>query len=90
MVRALRVVTVERGVDPRGFALLPFGGAGPMHAAAIAAELGIETILCPRAGGVLSALGLCASERRRDTARTVMLSGAGLERRAPRRRRSRT
>jgi N-methylhydantoinase A len=75
MVRALRVVTVERGVDPRGFALLPFGGAGPMHAAAIAAELGIETILCPRAGGVLSALGLCASERRRDTARTLMLSG---------------
>ncbi|MGN6256196.1 MAG: hydantoinase/oxoprolinase family protein [Solirubrobacterales bacterium] len=78
MVRALRVVTVERGVDPRGFALLPFGGAGPMHAAAIAAELGIETILCPRAGGVLSALGLCASERRRDTARTVMLSGSDL------------
>jgi N-methylhydantoinase A len=78
MVRALRVVTVERGVDPRGFALLPFGGAGPMHAAAIAAELGIESILCPRAGGVLSALGLCASERRRDTARTVMLSGAAL------------
>jgi N-methylhydantoinase A len=78
MVRALRVVTVERGVDPRGFALLPFGGAGPMHAAAIAAELGIGTILCPRAGGVLSALGLCASERRRDTARTVMLSGSDL------------
>jgi N-methylhydantoinase A len=78
MVRALRVVTVERGVDPRGFALLPFGGAGPMHAAAIAAELGIETILCPRAGGVLSAFGLCASERRRDTTRTVMLTGAEL------------
>jgi N-methylhydantoinase A len=78
MVRALRVVTVERGIDPRRFALLPFGGAGPMHAAAIAAELGIETILCPRAGGVLSALGLCASERRRDTARTVMLSGEDL------------
>jgi N-methylhydantoinase A len=78
MVRALRVVTVERGIDPRSFALLPFGGAGPMHAAAIAAELGIETILCPRASGVLSALGLCASERRRDTARTVMLSGADL------------
>jgi N-methylhydantoinase A len=78
MVRALRVVTVERGVDPRGYALLPFGGAGPMHAAAIAAELGIETILCPRAGGVLSALGLCGSERRRDTARTVMLSGSEL------------
>jgi N-methylhydantoinase A len=78
MVRALRVVTVERGVDPRRFALLPFGGAGPMHAAAIAAELGVTEILCPRAGGVLSALGLCASERRRDTARTVMLSGEEL------------
>ena len=78
MVRALRVVTVERGIDPRRFALLPFGGAGPMHAAAIAAELGIERILCPRAGGVLSALGLCASDRRRDTTRTVMLSGAEL------------
>jgi N-methylhydantoinase A len=78
MVRALRVVTVERGVDPRGFALLPFGGAGPMHAAAIAAELGIAEILCPRSSGVLSALGLCASDRRRDTARTVMLSGVEL------------
>jgi N-methylhydantoinase A len=78
MVRALRVVTVERGVDPRRFALLPFGGAGPMHAAAIAAELGIERVLCPRAGGVLSALGLCASDRRRDTARTVMLGGDDL------------
>jgi N-methylhydantoinase A len=78
MVRALRVVTVERGVDPRRFALLPFGGAGPMHAAAIAEELGIERLLCPRAGGVLSAFGLCASDRRRDTARTVMLSGDDL------------
>jgi N-methylhydantoinase A len=78
MVRALRVVTVERGVDPRRFALLPFGGAGPMHAAAIAEELGIDRILCPRAGGVLSALGLCASDRRRDTTRTVMLSGEEL------------
>src|SRR6201996_9641042 len=78
MVRALRVVTVERGVDPRRFALLPFGGAGPMHAAAIAEELGIERLLCPRAGGVLSAFGLCASDRRRDTARTVMLSGGDL------------
>jgi N-methylhydantoinase A len=78
MVRALRVVTVERGIDPRRFALLPFGGAGPMHAAAIAAELGIERVLCPRAGGVLSALGLCTSDRRRDTTRTVMLGGEDL------------
>ena len=78
MIRALRVVTVERGVDPRNYALLPFGGAGPMHAVAIAEELEIDRVLCPRAGGVLSALGLCASERRRDTARTVMLSGEEL------------
>jgi N-methylhydantoinase A len=78
MVRALRVVTVERGIDPRRFALMPFGGAGPMHAAAIAEELGIERILCPRASGVLSALGLLASERRRDTARTVMLRAGEL------------
>ncbi len=78
MVRALRVVTVERGVDPRRFALMPFGGAGPMHAAALAEELGMERILCPRASGVLSAVGLIASERRRDTARTVLLSGDDL------------
>jgi N-methylhydantoinase A len=75
MVRALRVVTVERGVDPRGYALLPFGGAGPMHAAALADELEISRIVCPRASGVLSALGLIAAGRRRDTARTVLLSG---------------
>ena len=82
MVRALRVVTVERGVDPRGYALLPFGGAGPMHAAALAEELEISRIVCPRASGVLSALGLIAAGRRRDTARTVLLSGDGDHRRA--------
>ena len=76
MVRALRVVTVERGVDPRRFALLPFGGAGPMHAAALAAELEMTTIVCPRASGVLSALGLIAAGRRRDVARTLLLAGA--------------
>ncbi|HET8593384.1 MAG TPA: hydantoinase B/oxoprolinase family protein, partial [Solirubrobacterales bacterium] len=75
MIRALRVVTVERGVDPRRYALLPFGGAGPMHAAALAAELEVTRIICPRASGVLSALGLIAAGRRRDTARTVLLSG---------------
>ncbi len=74
MLGALRVVTVERGIDPRSFALMPFGGAGPMHAAEIAEQLGISRILCPRAGGVLSALGLLASSRRRDTARTVMVN----------------
>jgi N-methylhydantoinase A len=75
MIRALRVVTVERGVDPRGYALLPFGGAGPMHAAALAEELEISRLVCPRASGVLSALGLIAAGHRRDTARTVLVSG---------------
>ncbi len=75
MIRALRVVTVERGIDPRDYALLPFGGAGPMHASELAAELEISRIVCPRASGVLSALGLIAAGRRRDTARTVLLAG---------------
>jgi N-methylhydantoinase A len=66
MVRALRVISVERGLDPRDFALLAFGGAGGMHACALAEELGIETVLVPRAGGVLSALGLAISDLRRD------------------------
>ncbi len=78
MVRALRVVTVGRGVDPRGYALLAFGGAGPLHAIQIAAELGIGRVLCPRASGVLAALGLIVSERRRDVQRSVFLSGPEL------------
>ncbi len=75
MVRALRVVTVERGIDPRRYALMAFGGAGGLHAAAIADELGIKEIVCPRASGVLAALGLVVSPRRRDVQRTVLLSG---------------
>jgi N-methylhydantoinase A/oxoprolinase/acetone carboxylase beta subunit len=78
MLRALRVVTVERGIDPRRFALLAFGGAGPLHAAAIADELGVRRIVVPRAAGVLSALGLAAAERRRDRAASVLLRGAAL------------
>jgi len=78
MVRALRVITVERGVDPRRYGLLAFGGAGPLHAAAIADELGIRTIVCPRASGVLAALGLIVAPRRRDAQRTVLLSGDAL------------
>ena len=78
MLGALRLITVERGIDPRGFALLPFGGAGPLHAAALASELGIRRILCPRASGVLCALGLAAAAPRRDVSRTVMLSGPSL------------
>ena len=78
MLRALRVVTVQRGIDPRRYALLAFGGAGPLHAAAIADELGIGTIVCPRASGVLAALGLVVSPRRRDAQRSVFLSGEAL------------
>lgn len=78
MVRALRVMTVERGVDPRGFALLAFGGAGPLHACALADELAMRTVLVPRAGGVLSALGLAAADRRATEQRTVMLRGEAL------------
>jgi N-methylhydantoinase A len=78
MARALRVMTVGRGVDPRGMALMPFGGAGPLHAAALAGELGMTRIVCPRTSGVLCALGLAAAAPRRDAARTVLLSGAAL------------
>ena len=78
MVRALRVVTVQRGIDPRAYALLAFGGAGGLHATAIAAELQIGRILCPRASGVLAALGLVVSPRRRDVQRSVLLRGAQL------------
>ncbi|MGF7234418.1 MAG: hydantoinase/oxoprolinase family protein [Frankia sp.] len=66
MTRALRVVSVERGLDPRELALVAFGGAGAMHACALAEELGIGRILVPLACGVLSALGLALSDVRRD------------------------
>ncbi|MBV9454138.1 MAG: hydantoinase/oxoprolinase family protein, partial [Rubrobacter sp.] len=72
MLRALRVISVERGLDPREFALLAFGGAGGMHACSLAEELGIETVLIPRAGGVLSALGLAISDLRRDYVRPYL------------------
>jgi N-methylhydantoinase A len=78
MVRALRVVTVQRGVDPRRYALLAFGGAGPLHAARIADELEITRIVVPRASGVLAALGLVVSPGRRDVQRSVLLSGEDL------------
>jgi N-methylhydantoinase A len=66
MARALRVVSVERGIDPRGLALVAFGGAGPLHACALAEELGMTRVLVPLASGMLSALGLAAAELRRD------------------------
>jgi N-methylhydantoinase A/oxoprolinase/acetone carboxylase beta subunit len=58
MAEAMRLVSIGRGVDPRGYALLPLGGAGPIHAAALAAELGIARIVVPPHPGVLSASGL--------------------------------
>jgi N-methylhydantoinase A len=66
MARALRVISIERGLDPRDFALAAFGGAGPLHACSLAEELGMTTILVPRASGVLSAMGLAISDARRD------------------------
>jgi N-methylhydantoinase A len=72
MVRALRVVSVEQGLDPRDFALVAFGGAGPLHACALADELGMATVLVPAAAGVLSALGLVAADERRDSVRTYV------------------
>ena len=78
MARAVRVMTVERGVDPRELALLAFGGAGALHAAAIADELGMTRVLVPSASGVLSAVGLIAAERRRDLVESVLLAGDDL------------
>src|SRR5215217_5592043 len=72
MSRALRVISVERGLDPRDFALLAFGGAGGMHACTLAEELGMSTVLIPRTGGVLSALGLAISDVRRDYVRPYL------------------
>jgi N-methylhydantoinase A len=80
MAQAVRVVTVERGIDPRDLALVAFGGAGPLHAAGIATELGMERVVVPRAAGVLSALGLALAERRRDVVRSVLLTGDTLTR----------
>jgi N-methylhydantoinase A len=82
MARAVRVMTVERGIDPRELALLGFGGAGPLHACAIADELGMRRVVVPRASGVLSALGLIVSERRRDLVESVLMAGEALEREA--------
>ncbi len=72
MLRALRLVSVERGHDPRELSLVAFGGAGPLHACALAEELEIETVLVPEAAGVLSALGLAVADERRDSVRSYV------------------
>ena len=78
MAGALRVVTVDRGVDPRGYTLLAFGGAGALHATDIADDLGITRVLVPSQCGVLAALGLVVAPQRRDAQRSVFLAGAEL------------
>jgi len=70
MERALRAVSVERGVDPRGLALVAFGGAGPLHACALAEALGMPAVIVPARAGVLSAVGLLTAPRRRDLVRS--------------------
>jgi N-methylhydantoinase A len=66
MAEVLKIVSVQRGHDPRSFALAAFGGAGPLHAAALAGELGIAEIICPPIPGAFSALGLIGTDLKRD------------------------
>ncbi len=80
MTRTIRAVTVERGHDPREFAVVAFGGAGPMHAAALADSLEVDRVVVPRPGGVLSAFGLLAADESYDAVRTV---GVGLNQAEP-------
>ncbi|HJR06107.1 MAG TPA: hydantoinase/oxoprolinase family protein [Pyrinomonadaceae bacterium] len=77
MERALRVVSVERGFDSRSFALVSFGGAGGLHAVALAESLRIPRVIVPQRPGALSALGALASDVVMDASRTVMLDASG-------------
>lgn len=74
MAEALKIVSVERGHDPRDFTLAAFGGAGPLHAAALAEELGMDEVICPPIPGAFSALGLVGSDLKRDYVRTVYVT----------------
>jgi N-methylhydantoinase A len=80
MARALRRVSVERGIDPRSCALVAFGGGGPLHACALADLLGMRSILVPPHAGVLSALGLAIAPERRDAAASVMRAADAVDR----------
>jgi N-methylhydantoinase A len=75
MVGALRVVSVERGHDPRDFVLMPFGGAGPLHGCSLAELLGIRTVMVPPAPGVLCADGLLVADLKAEFSRTLPLAG---------------
>ena len=72
MVNALRIVSVQRGYDPRDFALVAFGGAGPLHACWLADELGVETAVIPTSPGITSAMGLLVSDFRHEYTSTVI------------------
>ena len=73
MERAIRNVTVRRGIDPRPCTLIAFGGAGPLHACSLCDALGMAAVLIPPAPGTFSALGMVLADRRRDFVRTVLL-----------------
>src|SRR5271167_3394554 len=79
MAEALRIVSVERGHDPREFALIAFGGAGPVHAAALADELQIAEVIVPPVPGAFSALGLVATDLKRDFSRTLYTNLASVD-----------
>jgi N-methylhydantoinase A len=80
MEKAIRVISVERGYDPRDFTLVAFGGGGPLHACSLAHALRIPRVLVPALPGALSAVGILLADAVRDYSRTVMLpAGAGLE-----------
>ncbi len=80
MEKAIRVISIERGYDPREFALVPFGGGGPLHACSLARALRIPKVLVPRMPGALSAVGILLADAVKDSSRTVMLPGDAMER----------
>jgi len=79
MERAIRVISLERGHDPRDFSLVCFGGAGAMHAADLAKSLNIPRVLVPQAAGILSALGMLLADSVRDYSRTLLVRSAELD-----------
>ncbi len=78
IVRGIRVVSVERGLDPRDFVLVPFGGAGAMHGTPVARDLGLKRLLIPPNPGILCAFGLLVSDLRHDLLETFIRPLAGL------------
>ena len=79
MEKAIRVISIERGHDPRQFTLVAFGGGGPLHACSLARALRIPRVLVPALPGALSAVGILLADAVRDYSRTVMLPGDAME-----------